>query len=162
MQQKVRWLALGMFAMLLAACGSTSTSAGTSTTMPNPTATMPASPATITTSSVMINGVATVVLTNSQGFTLYYRNDESATQVKCNGACLTAWPPILVTSGMPTAASTVTGKLTVLSDTTRQQAVYNGHPLYTFVKDTMAGQSTGQGVGGIWFVVTPDLAAANG
>jgi hypothetical protein len=43
------------------------------------------------------------------------------------------------------------------SDGTRQ-VTYNGHPLYTFVKDHKTGDVTGQGViafGAAWFAVSP-------
>jgi Secreted repeat of unknown function len=40
----------------------------------------------------------------------------------------------------------------------QHQVTYNGHPLYTFVKDTKPGDTTGQGVvafGAGWFAVSP-------
>jgi predicted lipoprotein with Yx(FWY)xxD motif len=36
------------------------------------------------------------------------------------------------------------------------QVTYNGMPLYYFMKDQTPGSSAGQGVGQVWFVVTPD------
>ena len=51
------------------------------------------------------------------------------------------------------------GKLTVLNGDNGTQVLYNGHPLYTYVKDGDAGDAYGQGVGGKWYVATPDLAA---
>jgi predicted lipoprotein with Yx(FWY)xxD motif len=51
------------------------------------------------------------------------------------------------------------GQLTVLSGANGNQVLYNGHPLYTYSKDGDAGNALGQGVGGKWFVATPDLAA---
>jgi len=35
------------------------------------------------------------------------------------------------------------------------QATYNGMPLYYYVKDIKAGDTKGQGVGGVWFLVSP-------
>jgi predicted lipoprotein with Yx(FWY)xxD motif len=40
------------------------------------------------------------------------------------------------------------------------QVTYNGWPLYGWVKDKTPGDTTGQGVGGNWFVVTPDTPSA--
>ena len=50
----------------------------------------------------------------------------------------------------------MTGTLTTFArpDGTMQVA-YNGIPLYYFAKDTKAGDTTGQGVGGKWFVASP-------
>jgi predicted lipoprotein with Yx(FWY)xxD motif len=49
--------------------------------------------------------------------------------------------------------------LSVLQGANGAQVEYNGHPLYTFVGDSAPGQTNGQGKGGVWFVVTPDIAA---
>jgi predicted lipoprotein with Yx(FWY)xxD motif len=35
------------------------------------------------------------------------------------------------------------------------QVSYNGKPLYYFAKDTKAGDTNGQGVGGKWFIAAP-------
>ncbi len=40
------------------------------------------------------------------------------------------------------------------------QVLYNGHPLYTYIKDGVAADDYGQGIGGKWFAATSDLAAA--
>jgi hypothetical protein len=42
--------------------------------------------------------------------------------------------------------------------TSEWEVANNGHPLYTYSGDTAAGQTTGEGVGGVWHVVTPSLA----
>jgi predicted lipoprotein with Yx(FWY)xxD motif len=39
-----------------------------------------------------------------------------------------------------------------------RQMTYNGWPLYYYIKDKAPGDTTGQGVGGTWFVVPPDQA----
>jgi predicted lipoprotein with Yx(FWY)xxD motif len=36
------------------------------------------------------------------------------------------------------------------------QVTYNGHLLYLFVGDTAPGDSNGQGLGGVWFLLSPD------
>jgi len=51
-------------------------------------------------------------------------------------------------------------KLTALNDANGNQIECNGHLLYTFAADKAPGDVKGQGVGGKWFVATPDLAAA--
>jgi predicted lipoprotein with Yx(FWY)xxD motif len=33
---------------------------------------------------------------------------------------------------------------------------YEGHPLYTFVKDKKAGDTTGDGANGVWHVAKAD------
>ena len=69
------------------------------------------------------------------------------------------WPP-LITSGKPRAGAGV--KASRLGTTKRSdgrlQATYNHHPLYTFVKDTKKGQTTGEGLnifGAEWYALSP-------
>ncbi len=42
-----------------------------------------------------------------------------------------------------------------LADGSRQVTV-NGRPLYLFAKDTKPGDLRGQGVGSVWYVLSPD------
>jgi predicted lipoprotein with Yx(FWY)xxD motif len=95
-----------------------------------------------------------VILTDLKGMTLYrFTNDQGSTS-NCNGTCAQNWPPLLITSGQPLLAGGLPG---TLGTTTRQdgstQVTYNGVPLYYFAKDAKAGDTTGQGVNNIWFVV---------
>jgi Secreted repeat of unknown function len=69
---------------------------------------------------------------------------------------------LLVPSGTPAAGSTVSGKFSVLTDANGRQVLYNGHPLYAFVKDKASSDANGEGVnafGGTWHPATPDLPA---
>jgi predicted lipoprotein with Yx(FWY)xxD motif len=96
------------------------------------------------------------VLATSTGRTLYLYTPDRRNKSRCTGACAKAWPP-LITKGKPIARKPV--KQSLLGTTTRSngklQVTYNGHPLYRYVGDTGAGQAYGEGIGGIWFVVTP-------
>ena len=144
----------------LAACGSTSTASGTpgsaATAAPSPAAT--AAPV-VKTGTATVSGASTTVLTDAQGLTLYYRSGDGPTTVTCTGGCAANWPPVLLASGTPTAAGGATGALTVFAGPDGRQVLYNGHPLYLWVKDSAPGQATGQNIGG-FKVVTPDIAVA--
>ena len=101
------------------------------------------------------------MLTNAKGFTVYWFAPDTSTKSNCNASCIHYWPPV---KGPVTAGSGVTGKLTVItrSDGTKQ-AVYNGHPLYTYVGDTAPGQDKGNGLnlsGGLWHQITVSGSAA--
>ena len=90
-----------------------------------------------------------------RGKTLYWFAPDTSTASKCTGSCATYWPPV---TGPVTAGSGVTGTLSTItrSDGT-VQATYDGHPLYTYVGDTAAGQAKGNGLnlsGGLWYEMT--------
>ena len=103
-----------------------------------------------------ISGAA--VLTNAQGFTLYWFAPDTATASKCSGGCARIWPPV---NGPATAGPGVPGTLTTIARTDgATQAAYDGHPLYTYVGDTHPGQANGNNLnlnGGLWHEV---IAAA--
>ncbi len=55
-----------------------------------------------------------------------------------------------------TAATGVSGTIgTVTRDDGTTQVTYNGKPVYYFAGDQSAGQTNGQGIGGVWSVATP-------
>lgn len=140
-----------------ASTSSSSGSCGRYCTKVTPTTT---SSASIQTAKMTINGKSETVLTNSQGFTLYYRTSDTAASV-CSGACTSAWPPFL-SSTVPSSSTALPGKLSIVKDANGSQVAYNGHPLYTFSGDSAPGQTNGEGAGGVWFVVPIDLAPQSG
>ena len=99
------------------------------------------------------------ILVNAQGRTLYLFAPDKHGKSTCYGSCASYWPPLLST-GKPAAGAGV--KASLLGTTTRKdgkhQVTYNGHPLYTYVADSAAGKTSGQGLnlsGGLWWVVSP-------
>lgn len=98
-------------------------------------------------------------LVDSSGQSLYVLSADSKNTSTCSGACAQAWPPLTVTAA-PTAGSGVAGSLlgTIQRPDGAKQVTYNGLPLYTFVKDKVAGDTNGEGVthfGGEWDLVSP-------
>ncbi|HEX5809252.1 MAG TPA: hypothetical protein VFY25_11340 [Anaerolineales bacterium] len=97
-------------------------------------------------------------LVDAQGRTLYlFTNDtQNSDASACSGDCLAEWPPLL-TDGEPVAGEGVNASLlgTITRDDGTTQVTYNGWPLYYFADDTAAGDALGQGVGSVWFLVSP-------
>jgi predicted lipoprotein with Yx(FWY)xxD motif len=104
------------------------------------------------------------ILTDSQGRTLYhFLKDTPNVSSACYGRCATTWPPLLIAEGNPVAGEGVNGDLLgvlVRTDGTRQ-VMYNGLPLYYYAPDTKPGDTKGQGVGSIWFIVKPNTTLAS-
>jgi predicted lipoprotein with Yx(FWY)xxD motif len=150
-----RWLVPGGLAaagLIAAGCGSSGGSAAPASSGSPAQAGAPASAGSaLKTASVG----GTTVVTNAKGFTLYWFVPDTSTKSNCNGSCATVWPPV---KGPATAGSGVTGKLTsIMRSDGSMQAVYNGHPLYTYTGDTGPGQNHGNGInasGGVWHEVT--------
>src|SRR6202167_5640440 len=152
------WSAAGLAAAALAlsacASSSTSSSAPAQASSPAAAASSPASAASGTTLQAATVG-GTKVLENAKGFVLYWFAPDTSTTSKCTGSCATYWPPV---TGPATAGSGVTGTLgTITRSDGTTQATYDGHPLYTYVGDTAAGQAKGNGLklsGGLWYEMT--------
>ena len=92
------------------------------------------------------------VLATKDGMTLYtFDNDKEAGKSACNGPCATNWPPL-----MAKADAEATGKWTVITrnDGTKQWA-YGGKPLYGWIRDQKAGDTTGEGFNNVWKVARP-------
>jgi predicted lipoprotein with Yx(FWY)xxD motif len=92
-------------------------------------------------------------LTDFQGNTLYIFDKDTDGISNCTGNCLVIWP--IYTSGA-TAQGQFPANITVIkrSDGTEQFA-WKGKPLYYYASDKAAGDINGDGVGGVWHIVTP-------
>jgi predicted lipoprotein with Yx(FWY)xxD motif len=86
------------------------------------------------------------VLTDANGMTLYTYDKDTAGVSNCYDKCAANWPPALAD-----ASAKAEGDFSVVDrkDGTKIWA-YKGMPLYLWVKDTKAGDTTGDGVGGVW------------
>src|SRR4051794_1267996 len=98
------------------------------------------------------------VLVDGRGRTLYLFGKDKRDKSTCAGACAADWPPLMA-SGKPKAGAGVGAKL--LGTTVRKagrQVTYAGHPLYTYVGDSKAGQTNGENLsafGAIWDALAP-------
>ena len=130
-----------------------------------PTASMPAStPAASGQDTLTVRKTsAGYVLATRSGMTIYWYSVDVKGSGKstCSGSCLTAWPAV---TGSPVAASGVqlAGKLgTITRSGGVIQATYNGYPLYTYAQDMSPGQVLGNGVGGVWHIITGSVLSAS-
>jgi predicted lipoprotein with Yx(FWY)xxD motif len=158
-------------AILVAGCGS-ATSAIPGAAYGTTPASAPASPSASVAAAPMSPAKATLtvrrtrigyVLANATGRTVYwYGHDvKSSGRSSCAGACLSAWPAV---TGMSEAAPGVklSGKLgSITRPGGAVQATYNGYPLYTYAADMAPGDTTGNGVGGQWHVITGTVLSSS-
>jgi predicted lipoprotein with Yx(FWY)xxD motif len=108
-------------------------------------------------STASASGLGTIVV-DGKGMTVYAfdHDTQGTTTSACTGSCASVWPAVEVTgSGTPTVSG-VTGTVgTITANDGGRQLTLNGWPLYTYSSDTAAGQTNGQGFGGLWWAVTP-------
>ena len=93
----------------------------------------------------MMNGV----LVDAKGMTLYTFDNDKDGKSSCSGPCAENWPPLKAD-----AAAKGSGDWTIIAreDGSKQWA-YKGKPVYGWVKDQKVGDTTGDGVKGVWHVV---------
>ncbi|MBL0886267.1 hypothetical protein HGK34_08290 [Myceligenerans sp. I2] len=96
------------------------------------------------------------IVTDGDGMTVYQFDSDTqgSGESTCAGECLAAWPP--VHGGDDVQADGVTGEIgTITGSDGEPQLTLDGWPLYYFASDTQPGDTMGQGVKGVWWVVTP-------
>ncbi len=142
--------------LALAACGggATPTPAVTAAPSATPAATAAAGGNEVTVATSASDGK---YLAGKDGLALYTFKNDSGSTSSCYEGCATAWPPLLVGAGeTATGGDGVSGTFgtTARTDGTTQ-VTYKGAPLYYFGGDKKAGDTTGQGLNGVWFLAAP-------
>lgn len=99
------------------------------------------------------------IIVDADGNALYmFEPDEEANgEPTCYDECAATWPPLEAT-GDPVAGSGLDPALvgTVERTDGPVQVTYNGLPLYHFANDEAAGETNGQGLNEVWWVLSPD------
>ena len=104
-------------------------------------------------------GRYTGVLANRAGRSMYLLSTEKGSVVHCTGGCLTRWIPLEVHSKTSpiSAGRNVDGAIGLVArGSSAFQVTFNTYPIYTYVGDSGAGQTKGEGLvasGGTWFLV---------
>ena len=97
------------------------------------------------------------ILVDARGRTLYLFEKDRSGISACNSACVQYWPA-LTSGATPRAGSGVHQSMlrVVRQQNGARQVTYAGHPLYTFVGDKSAGQTSGEGLtnfGAGWYAI---------
>lgn len=170
-------LGLGLtFSMIIAACSGTGAGspAAPSVAAPSaapsvaaPSAEAPSEAPSVAPSEDAMTGAAIAlaesslgqILVDGEGRTLYGFTVDTEGVSACYDDCEQAWPP-LVASGEVTAGAGIDASLITTVDRTdgTKQVKYGDWPLYYFASDSAAGDTNGQGINDVWFVV--DAAGA--
>jgi predicted lipoprotein with Yx(FWY)xxD motif len=162
-------LLLGLVA-LLAACtsGSTTTPAPASAAPPSeaapsegapseapPSEAAPSEAAADATITLATNALGEIIV-DAEGMTLYGFTNDTAGESTCYEDCAASWPPLLVTDAAAASAGAgLDANLLTTIDRTdgTVQVKYGDWPLHYFANDAAAGDTNGQGVSSVWYVV---------
>src|SRR4051812_21821828 len=141
----------------LAACNnsSTTTSSAAGGAPTSSTFSATGSPVGQATTVDTANSDLGTILVDANGMTLYLNTQDSATKSTCTGSCAATWPPLTAGGTTKAGSGVQSSQLGTLMVGSTDQVTYYGHPLYTYTGDSQPGDTNGQGVGGVWQVVSP-------
>ena len=110
--------------------------------------------------------LGTILVAGPKHLTVYLFAADTGSTSTCSGACAQVWPPVTTTGAPKAEGEAVAADLgtTTRSEGTKQ-VTYKGHPLYWYVSDSQAGETTGQGVqsfGAAWWVLAPSGSEITG
>ncbi len=90
------------------------------------------------------------ILTDNGQNSLYTFDKDEQGKSNCYQKCATLWPPLVADK-----EATASGPFTIVKrkDGGMQWAM-NGKPLYTWIKDMQPGDTSGDGVKGVWHLAT--------
>lgn len=168
---KPRLTFLATILLLIAACGGGDDTGADATTLPEADTTTTVGGTDTTTAAEDdeedMDAVHTAstdlgeILVDPDGFTLYIFTDDTDGESTCYDACADLWPPVSGETSISTGLDSTIFGTTTRTDGSEQLTV-NGMPLYLYTPDTSPGDTTGQGVGGVWFVVDGDGSVIGG
>ena len=97
-------------------------------------------------------------LVNQSSRSLYVLSDERGGRLHCTTSCLSSWLPLEVSTSVKTVSlgAGVKGKIGFVARGSKKQVTFNSFPIYTFVGDSGARQSHGEGIkafGGTWTLI---------
>jgi predicted lipoprotein with Yx(FWY)xxD motif len=95
------------------------------------------------------------ILVDGDGRTLYAFTKDQGDKSVCSGPCADNWPAVTgdATAGTGAQAGLLSAAMQANGSS---QVTYGGKLLYHFAGDAKPGDTNGQGVGKVWFVVGAD------
>ncbi len=92
-------------------------------------------------------------LTDGAGMTLYYYALDVAGDSRCTDRCLTIWPAFFAADIVVPPDLDPADFGSIMRVDGASQTTFKGWPLYYFARDAASGDTLGEGVGNVWFVM---------
>jgi predicted lipoprotein with Yx(FWY)xxD motif len=94
--------------------------------------------------------------TDTEGKTLYWFKKDSPGKSACSGPCLEKWPIYYRETVAAPKGINAEEFGTITRDDGQKQTTFRGYPLYYWINDKEAGETNGQGINNVWYVINPD------
>jgi len=101
------------------------------------------------------DGIGSYLACDVTGMTLYNFKKDTPGKSACEGECLAKWPLYYVEKVAVKDGLDAKNFGTIIRADGQKQTTYKGMPLYFFAGDKAPGDTNGQGVKDVWYVVTP-------
>lgn len=114
----------------------------------------------VNTVNVMLSSDAALgnILVDGNGNSLYFFSKDTKQTSECVDGCLDAWP-IFYDANIEVSSDLDANDFGVITRADgSKQTTYKDWPLYYFANDSSAGDTNGDGVGGVWFIAKPDYS----
>jgi len=95
--------------------------------------------------------------TDTKGMALYWFKKDSRGQSACNDGCLEKWPIYYRESVAAPMGVDPKDFGTITRSDGKKQTTFRSFPLYYFFKDSNPGDTSGQGLKDVWYVIDPDM-----
>jgi predicted lipoprotein with Yx(FWY)xxD motif len=104
---------------------------------------------------VMVKEGVGKYLSDGQGMTLYRFTKDEMNNSHCIEGCAVNWPPFYIDPAAVEDGLEPSYFAVITRTDSRQQTTYKGMPLYYFKNDKFPGDTFGDGIGDVWYLVTP-------
>jgi predicted lipoprotein with Yx(FWY)xxD motif len=94
-------------------------------------------------------------LTDTKGMALYWFKKDTVGKSACAGPCLEKWPLYFREAVKSPEGVKAEDFGTITREDGQKQTTFRGFPLYYWVNDKAAGDTLGQGVNSVWYVIDP-------
>jgi predicted lipoprotein with Yx(FWY)xxD motif len=94
-------------------------------------------------------------LTDAKGMTLYWYKKDMPGKSACVGPCIERWPVYYRDAVDPPVGVKAEEFGTITREDGKKQTTFRQYPLYYWVKDEKPGDTSGDKVNDVWFVVDP-------
>jgi predicted lipoprotein with Yx(FWY)xxD motif len=94
-------------------------------------------------------------LTDAKGMALYWFKKDTPGKSACTGECVEKWPLYFRETVAPPVGIKAGDFGTITREDGKRQTTFRGYPLYYWFQDSKPGDTSGNKVNDVWFVIDP-------